>query len=319
MAIAYSGRAGTPTKSSLSITVGSVAVGSLLVAVVHAFRYGSGTSDIVTSVSSGGGSLAWTLAKRQGHSRNHRHETTVWFRENAPAGTTTATVVAPTVDSYYWNWAEYTGAATSGALDTGKDASASADGGTSIATGSTGALTIADSLAIGGIGSAYENTFGGPSGVTDIGTADGSFDTPNPPGPMGGRIVHLVLTATTAINWTFTANGAGDQGKTAAVVIFKGGTTLKRLKINNLQSGVNGTTDWTIRYWAADGATFTGTRVTGINAESSGGTIYVTQAQSALIASLAPGATVNVVALRPNGVPIRGLVGVVQGTVETYT
>lgn len=317
MAITFPGRRGTATRASTSITVNSVAGSSLLFAQVVCWKYSeTDDTDLVTGVTSGGGTYVWERAVVSKHrvvgGSEHKVEVSVWFLKNAPSGNTTA-VLAHRGDDYWWNWEEAVGCATT--TPTGPTGTVANNAVTSVTTSSTGTLPMADMLVVGVYANPYGSTFTGPAGSTTRDSMNGAAD----PAVIGGVFSVQIVSATTAIAWNYTSGSTATQGVVAAVATFKGATTQRRLKINNLQSAVNGTTDWTIRYWAVDGATFTGTRVTGINAEASGGTIYVTAAQSAPIAALAPATAVNCVALRASGSPIKGLVGVVQGVIEDYT
>ena len=322
MAIAYSGRGGTATKASQSITVNGVASNSLLVAVVEAFKFSYSDSDIVTGVTSGSGAVTWALAKRQRYINpltQHTTEICIFYKEGAASGNTTAVFTDAGADEYLWNWAEFTGAATTGALDRTAGANLAANGASPLATGSSGTLALADSLAIAGIAGTTMHTWTGPG----YGTAFGNVDGGASPNLLGGRMIYHLPGATTALNPSFGFDGSAFQGAVAALATFKGATTTKRIEITGIDTSVNGTTGWTVYYWQTDGVSQTVWRVPGITAEASGGKIHVTSAQAAsagaTFPNLADGTNINCVAYRPGATPVKGLVGVLVGTVKDYT
>jgi len=323
MAIAYSGRGGTATKASKSITVNGVAANSLNVAIIEAFKFSYSDSDLVTGVTSASGAVTWQLAKRQrfmNPTTFHVSEVSIWYKEGAASGNTTAEFTDVGVDEYYWNWREFTGAATSGALDktAGDDIGVNATG--SINSGSTGALSLADSLVVGGVIIPQVTGIAGPGVGSDFSAA---IDGGAPPNVIGARSTYHLPGATTAIDWTQGFTGDAFQGGAIALATFKGATTTKRIEITGIDTSVNGTTGWTIYYWQTDGVSQTVWRVPGITAEASGGKIFVTSAQAAAAGATFPnlsdGTNINCVAYRPGATPVKGLVGVLVGTIRDYT
>jgi len=312
MPITYSGRGVSPTKNTAALTVNGVVVGGLLVAQVIAWKYGAGAGNIVSGVSSGG--VQWTLARRDSYVKsgsNHTTETSIWFRMNAPAGNTTATVAfGPTPDDYVWMWREWRDAATSGALD--KAGGGSSLDVTSVTASATGALALADSLVIGVMAAPYGGVFTRPGGSDLIADVTGNTD----PTPINGQFVSDLPNSTSSLTWSWGISFPGGQGSLCSVATFRGGTTQKRIEINNCDTAINGTTGWTVRHWVTDGATFSGARVENITAEATGGRIFVT---GSTVPNLADGTAINCVCNRPGASPPRGLVGVVQGVVKDFT
>jgi hypothetical protein len=122
------------------------------------------------------------------------------------------------------------------------------------------------------------------------------------------------LASASAISVSYT-HGIAYQGTAVALVTFKSQTVNKRIEFTGIDTAVNGTTGWSIRHWTTDtdGSTFR--KVEGITAEATGGKIFVT---GATVPNLPDGTTVNGVAYRPGASPIKGLVGVITGTVKDY-
>jgi hypothetical protein len=319
MPIAYPSRK-VFTTASTTATLASVAGGSLLVAAVGAFRFSAGNTQLVSGVTSHGGTRTWTRvadadARRVASGSNHTHETSIWYLTDAPAGSAPV-VVAPVIGDgatqLAWGVMEYTGARTSAAVEgPGRQIAVGANS-PSVAVPTTGTLSQADVVVVGILCNKYGYAFTVPPGWTALDDSNGGLSS-----FPSVQTAHVLPNATTAIAATFGQVDQVDQGACASVAVFLGGAVaLKRIEITGIEAAVDGTTGWTIYHWLTDGATITAQRVQNVSAEVTGGRIHVVDAS---VPNVADGTDINCVGYRPGGTPIRGLVGVVTGKVKDYS
>lgn len=311
---------GYDTDSEAQYAFTSVSAGNLLVLTVVAFRWAQAvpdTSAIVNAVTSASGATAWSLAARKQYQKTltgHKIEISEWYLENAPAGTVTAALDFLGASEVMWRMSgsRYTSAATASALGPTNTNSGNV-GDTALSSGSTGTLPQADMVVRATVAAAYGTTLDEGDTAWDERASvmsDGSSNY------IGFDLQEIIVAATTAKSQTWTKNNdPTDQGWAAIITSYKGATVNKRIEITGIDTAVNGTTGWTVRHWLTDtdGSTFR--KVTGITAEASGGKIFVT---GSTVPNVADGTTVTCECDRPGASPVKGLVGVVVGTVRDY-
>lgn len=314
---------GVDTDAEATLTFTGVLANSLLVVTIIAFRYvGSAGANWVDGVTSGGGSVTWSLAKRQqvnGPVTGFTTEITEWYTPNAGAGTHNVVLNLNGIANTSWRWhgEEYTGAASSSPLGP-TNGDAGLNGETSNNTGSTGPLPQADMVVRGSVVHpyAYDLTDTGSGWTEQIG-----FDTTGITDFLGAMTVDKIVSATTAQEATWSNSvDVNDQGWAAIITSYKaaGASVSKRIEITGCDPAINGTTGWTVYFWQTDPSSGLVSGVyksTGITAEATGGAIYVT---ANVPASATDGTTFSCVAYRPGATPIRGLVGVLVGTLQDY-
>lgn len=314
---------GVDSDAEASYAFTSVASNNLLTLTVFALRYGENTTDnIVNAVTSNSGATSWHCSKREQYVKTgsyHKTEVTEWCLPGAPSGTVTAVLdfLGSAVTTWKMQGSRYSGAGTT--VATAVAAAVSNEGGpgeSSASTGSSGTLSQADVIVRAALGCAYMWDITPPaSGWTERGetASDGSNF-------MGASILDSLPGATTAKSATWTKNvDAGDQGWVAILTQYKGATVNKRIEILNCDTAINGTTGWTVYWWQTDPASGLVSGVykkTGITAEATGGKIYVVDAN---VPNLADGTNINCFAYRPGASPVKGLVGMVVGTVKDYS
>jgi hypothetical protein len=313
---------GVDTDAEASYTFGSVASNDLLTLTVTAFRYGENTTDdIVQAVRSNSGATAWHCTKREQYVKDgsfHKTELTEWCLPGAPSGTVVAVLDFLGSSTTIWKMqgSRYSGAGTTVATAVATPVSNEGDPGEgSASTGSSGTLAQADVLVRASMACAYAWSIDPPvSGWTERG------ESPSGGNFLGCSILDSMPGATTAKSATWTKNvDANDQGWVALLTQYKGATVNKRIEITSVDTAINGTTGWTVYWWQTDPASGLVSGVykkAGITAEASGGKIYVVDSN---VPNLTDGTNINCFAYRPGGSPVKGLTGIVVGTVKDYS
>ncbi|MBP6564050.1 MAG: hypothetical protein KA200_00395 [Burkholderiales bacterium] len=318
---------GDSASADAKITLGSaVTATSTLIAYVAAQRLSTATPGLINALSSTiGGSPAntWSIAnaaqKISDSGSNHQTESLIAVAMNVSAGTTEVALDfvyedANTVVS--WFVEEWSGLALTSIVNGVADGSCNHEA-TSTTSASTAGLVTTDDMA-----------FAVLSGMFLAAVNGGSPQTPTSGWThRGSQLVGTVLdnrapfhvqskqlASSSAISVAYTHDIAY-QGNAVALATFRSQTVNKRIEITGIDTAVNGTTGWSIRHWLTDtdGSAFR--KVEGITAEASGGKIYIT---GSTVPNVSDGTTVNCVAYRPGASPIKGLVGIVTGTVKDY-
>lgn len=318
---------GDSASASAKITLGSaVTAGNTLIAYWAAQRYSTATPGLINAASSNIGGTptnTWAIAnvanKVSDSGSNHQTESGIAVAMNVAAGTTQIALDfvyedANTIVS--WFVEEWSGLARTGIVNGVADGSANHEA-TSTTSGSTAGLVTTDDVAFAVISSMFLAAVNGgsPQTPTSGWTHRGSqlvgtvLDDRAP-----FHVQSKQLAASSAISVAYTHDIAY-QGTAVALVTLKSQTVNKRIEITGIDTAVNGTTGWSVRHWLTDtdGSAFR--KVEGITAEASGGKIFVT---GSTVPNVSDGTTVNCVAYRPGASPIKGLVGIVTGTVKDY-
>jgi len=189
----------TTTNDTIAVTFDApTTAGNLIVAQIMAYGLAAGSTDAASFSSCTDGTNTYSIghAYKQNSGSNSEH---VWQRYTANASsvsTVTAVVIhAPGEDQMNVRMTifEISGAATSTPLDK----TVTAEGtGTAVASGSTGTLTQADEIGIGGAMAGSAATYTAGTGWTEI--QDASNATTG----------HKIVAATTAINFDPTASAS---------------------------------------------------------------------------------------------------------------
>jgi hypothetical protein len=287
--------------ASASLTVPTS--GELVTVVTAAWRWQSSAGNLINDVTLAGSSM--TLAKRKNLqvSTTMGAEVCIWYAMNVSSGAKTVALdFVNEDDSTVCNWHadSWAGIVTSSALDVTSDNSVEGST-TSFAvpnSGTTGTLAQASELVIAVASSkwnwTWNGTYGGggspPSGYTLLaGLTEDNSNT------AIFQTAYKEVSSTTGVSCTWTKEDTGYN--VGALATFKIGTVSKRIKVLSSTS-MNSATGITAYAWAGDPAGEYAQKWTGLSAESSGGTLYIT---TGIPSSWTTGSTVNVILYQSSG------------------
>jgi hypothetical protein len=208
-------RANVSGGSSIAPSLGSVVAGNLVVAVVSVGQNGANPGNIAAP-------SGWSDAISPNGTNaidDYDSVSAIFYKENSAGGTETCSITVPSGSYGSAIIMEFSGVATSGALDV-TDSKANTAMGTSVDTGAGVTNTLADSVAVvvmsAGSGSSITNSLSTPpsSGYTSV--AYEASDFIYTAFSAGYKI--LSATGSQSASWTWTGNGAA----TACLAVFKG-------------------------------------------------------------------------------------------------
>jgi hypothetical protein len=312
---------GVDTDAEATLTFSGVLTGSLLVVTVEATRYTDqfGT-NIIDGMTSAGGTINWQLAKRKQKNSNNNsftQEITEWFLPNAASGTHNVKIDQQGTAALTWRMhgEEYSGCDTANPLGASADNSGN-PGSTSATSGSTGTLPQANMVVRATILALYETLADAGSGWTQ----QIEFEATSEATRISTSTLDKIVASTAAQTASWTIGSDPEHGWCAIITAYKqaGAAVNKRIEITGCETSVNGTTGWTVYFWKTDpgsGLVSGVYKVTGLTAEATGGKIYVTGAS---VPNDTDGTQFNCIAYRPGGSPVKGLAGVVLGTLKDY-
>lgn len=308
---------GQSDSANASITMPSVAAGSLLVALVSVARFSTPSLGLLNTPSDDkGNTWASAVSKSKVSESGSTHQTGsyIFYAKNAASGTTVVTLdcVNETGDNYItWSVEEWSGADTTSPLDKTTTGEAPNNGtGTSIS--STGALSQADEVAFALISSQFIWSFDtSPSGYTQIHEETGTVSL----NLMCSQASYQVVSATTALAPSWTHNTAG-QGATAVLATFKqaAASTSKRVRVSGWNTGEtpSGKSNFNAYVWTGKPSAAAATEYGTAACTVSGSDLLLTPAPTGAAANQ----EVNVMVHQPAG--SYASVGFIKGVVEEY-